>query len=243
MIDLDPKIIDQDKIRLTKRKQYFKIAVAPLIIVLLVGLFFSRTLVFTIFYSLSYSNDDSGSAAFISSAQTFLNFPDPYIAHYDKGIALFGDQKYVDSQKSFENALEASPPDDKLCDIYGNLSLTYEYRADMAVKDHKYEEAISLYNQAETTLYNNDCAGKNAESKSKDKKSKEAKERIEKKRAEATKEQNSTGNSENPEGQNPNSEAGLTQEQINNALDNNINGSIYDSVHTPSYNYSLPYVK
>ena len=52
MLNLDPQIIDQDKVRLRRRKKLLKYAIIPIILVLLIGVFFLRTGFYNIVYIL-----------------------------------------------------------------------------------------------------------------------------------------------------------------------------------------------
>ena len=52
MLNLDPQIIDQDKVRLRRRKKLLKYAIIPIILVLLIGVFFLRTGFYNIVYKL-----------------------------------------------------------------------------------------------------------------------------------------------------------------------------------------------
>ena len=186
MLNLDPQIIDQDKVRLRRRKKLLKYAIIPIILVLLIGVFFLRTGFYNIVYKLSYDNRNYDTPTSISSMQLFGNMIQPYIAYYNRGTAELNISEYDEAEEDFRASLRENPPKAELCKIYVNLSLSIELQGDTALQGSDYNKALEAYNRAESVLYSNGCAAKGSNSNGKDSKAEAAKERINDKRGDAT---------------------------------------------------------
>ena len=190
MVELDPKIVDQDKIRIQRRKRLFKILVIPLILLVLVGLYILRTGAYNISFSFLYSNQDYDNAKNISHVQDIANAISPYLTHYNIGVVQLQKGQPEEAEASFRESLKKSPPKDKLCMVYVNLSLSIELQADQRRDNKDYDEAISLYNTAETILYENNCASRVEDGSNKDQAAQDAKKRLIEKRTKSLAEKN-----------------------------------------------------
>lgn len=221
MINLDPSIIDQESIRKKRRKKLMLYATAPVIILLLAGLFFARPGVFNVLYNMNYNNTDAGFNIFISGLQTKANIIEPYIAHYDAGTAYIKDNDGVKAEEELRNSLRSNPPADKVCQVRTNLAYSIEMQADQETIKGKYGEALVLYSTSEGILYGDNCASKD-NSESRDKKAGEAKKRISQKRGKITSEINSQG--EDGEESNPYTDTQINESQLQDLRSNLMNG-------------------
>ena len=158
MINLDPSLVDQESVRKQRRKRLMTIYAAPVAILLIIAGFFLSCTFFNIIYSIEYNNRAYDMAGNFSGTRLMINWLEPYLAYYDRGVAELIEKDYVKAEKSFNESLEHSPAADRLCKIYVNLSLSIEYQADDMVSGENYEDALVLYNRAEATLHNNGCA-------------------------------------------------------------------------------------
>lgn len=197
MLNLDPQIIDQDKVRLRRRKKLLKCAIIPIILVLLIGVFFLRTSFYNVVYKLSYDNRNYDTPTSISSMQLFGNMIQPYIAYYNRGTAELNISEYDEAEEDFRASLRENPPKAELCKIYVNLSFSIEMQADRAAQRKLYDDALVLYNRAESVLYENSCASKDGESGGGDEKAEESQERINSKRRRAVQQMNNEEESQN----------------------------------------------
>ena len=183
MLNLDPGLLDQDNIRLKKRKKLFIFALLPIILFSIFAIFFLRTGVFNIVTSIKVANENYNSSDIITNSQTILNLIEPYLVYYDRGFLKLSNASNMDELSAagsdFQESLKQNPPEDMLCSIYGNLSYTIELQGDLYSKDKNYSEALISYNQAEALLYKNGCANeKSSDGKGKDDLSEAAKERL-----------------------------------------------------------------
>ena len=244
MINLDPSIIDQDKIRKQRRKKLLFYALTPVIILFLAGLFFLRPCVFDALYSLNYDNENAGFNIFISGVQTKLNIIEPYIAHYSAGTAYIKDNDGVQAEKELRKSLEKNPPADKVCQVRTNLSYSIEMQADQANISGHPEEALVLFSTAEGILYGDNCASKqqsssddnnsqqnsNDQQKGRDGKAEAAKQRISQKRNKIVSKMN--GQDENGQESDPNTDIQISEEQLNSLKNNLTNGTeVLDYTH------------
>ena len=124
MINLDPAIVDQETIRKQKRKKLMTIYAAPVAVLLIISAFFLSTGLFNLVFSLEYNGHSYDMANGFSNTRLFMNVLEPYIVHYDRGTTELQMKQYVKAESSFTEALQNSPPADKLCKIYVNLSLS-----------------------------------------------------------------------------------------------------------------------
>ena len=85
-----------------------------------------------------------------------LNLEEPYIVHYNDGIRLYKLAEFKDSQAKFEAALKNNPPEDRICDVRINLSLSMIKQ----IKKGDLNAKLKLQN-AKDVLYEDDCASKN----------------------------------------------------------------------------------
>jgi len=187
MLNLDPRLVDQDKIRHEKRKKFFRIAVIPLIFLFIIAVFFLRTGVYDAVLSVGYNNGNYEMPKTFSSLQAFVNIIEPYLTYYNRGHLKLLTAKTIDdltsAEDDFQESLKNNPPEVQLCSIYVDLSYTLELEGDLSVESKDYDKAVILYNRAESILYENNCATKDSSSKAgKDELAKKAKERIEEKR-------------------------------------------------------------
>lgn len=183
MLDLNPSLVDQDKIRKLRRKRLLKVILLPTLILVLIGIFFLRTTFFNIIYSLSYENQNYNTAKFLTDEQKVGNIISPYVAYFDTGTINLKREQYKEAEESFREALRNNPPNDIICQVYVNLSLSIEKQGDLLVEAENYEEALVMYNSAQSILYEHNCANKNDSDDSKDKKASAADSRIANKRS------------------------------------------------------------
>lgn len=221
MINLDPSIIDQESVRKKRRKKLMLYATAPIIVLLVAGLFFARPGIFNILYNMNYNNADANFIIFISGLQTKANIIEPYIAHYDAGTAYIKDNDGVRAEAELRSSLRSNPPADKICQVRTNLAYSIEMQADQETIKGKYGEALVLYSTSEGILYGDNCASKD-NSESRDKKAGEAKKRISQKRGKITSEMN--GQSEDGEESNPYTDTQINESQLQELRNNLMNG-------------------
>lgn len=198
MLELNPEIVDQDKIRKQKRKRMLKIAFLPCLLLVLAGGFFLRTTAFNVIYDLSYENKNYDTTELITEMQKVGNIVTPYITFFDSGVTKLVKTDYSGAEAEFRSALKENPPKNMLCKIYVNLSLSIELQADTLVKKQKYDDALVLYNTAQSTLYENNCANKQ-DGNGSDKKAEAANTRLDSKRSRAVAYMNSIDDSGNDE--------------------------------------------
>ncbi len=189
MLNLDPRLVDQDKIRHERRKKYFKIALIPLVFLIVIAAFFLRTSIYNLTLSIGESKRNYGPTKTLSNIQTFVNVIEPYLTFYDRGYAkLLTAQTSEDLQSAesdFQESLRKSPPESRLCSIYINYSYAIELEGDLSFKSKDYNKALIAYNRAESMLYENNCVMRGSSSEAgKDELAKNAKKRLEEKRKE-----------------------------------------------------------
>ena len=182
MLNLNPELVDQDKIRKAKRKRLLKYVSAPCILLLIASAFILRVGVFNIVYSVSYNNQNFEVADSMADFQGIGNVITPFLKYYDGGVAKLKRGLLKEAEDAFRASLKENPPADVICKINTNLSLSIEMQADKAFNSDRFDDALVLYGKAQSTLYANDCATK-YDGKGKDGKAIEAKERIDTKLA------------------------------------------------------------
>lgn len=195
MLNLNPELVNQDKIRKARRKRMLKIAAFPCAVILIASLFVFRVGIFNIVYSVSYGNQNYDVANSMADFQGLGNVISPYIKYYDGGVAKLKNKQYENAEKDFRSSLKENPPEKILCNIYVNLSLSIEYQADEEFKKENYEDSLVLYTKARSTLFSNGCADKNAtedNDQSKDKNARNSVSRIDKKASIAMNKMNSS---------------------------------------------------
>ena len=216
MINLDPALVNQDDIRKKRRKKLMVIAVAPFSLLMIISLFFLSAGFYNLVYAFYLNGDDYSGAHAVTETRFLLNILEPYIAPYNQGVADLKAKEYYRAENEFRTSLQENPPQEKLCTIYVNLSLSIELQADQLLVADKYDEAIEKYNLAEFTLYNNGCASRNG-GRGKDSKADSARDRVNKKREDAVNEMNGeSGNSGSGSGE---GEGGtISEEELNKIL-------------------------
>jgi tetratricopeptide (TPR) repeat protein len=188
MINLDPGIVDQNKVRKQKRKQLFRTALIPIIVLVISAIIFLRPGIYNVITSIGDNNSNFRLVRDMSSTQaSILNFFESYIADYNMGVSNIRLSNFEEAEKNFESALSKNPPESMLCKIYVNLSYSVEAQADKAANSSDYERAIELYNRSESLLYNNNCASNKAGVTGSDQNADSAKARIDEKRQNAAK--------------------------------------------------------
>jgi tetratricopeptide (TPR) repeat protein len=245
MLNLDPGIVDQNKIRFARRKKLLKFCIFPVILLVLAGAFFLRTSFYNLVYGLAYSNRNFDTPVSLSSMQLIGNNIQPYLAYYNRGTAELNLAQYDEAEEDFRASLRENPPKESYCMVCVNLAYSIEMQADRAVQRRLFDDALVLYNRAESILFENNCASKTDDINGTDKKAQESKERIDSKRRRAVAQMNNSGESEGGE------EGGeeVTNEEFNNIMkDFKSNDGIYE-VHkglgkkgaTGSGNVSTPW--
>lgn len=221
MINLDPSIIDQESVRKKRRKKLMLYATAPVVILLIAGLFFARPGIFNVLYNMNYDNADAGFNIFISNLQTKANIIEPYIAYYDAGTAYIKNNDAIRAETELRSSLRNNPPADKVCQVRTNLAYSIEMQADQENIKGNYSEALVLYSTSEGILYGDNCASKD-DSEDRDEKAGEAKKRISQKRGKITSEMNGQG--EGGEDLNPYADTQINEGQLQELRNNLMNG-------------------
>ena len=184
MINLDPSLLDQDKQRKERRKHLFRSCAIPIALLLAAAIFFLSTWVYNLGFIISYNNKHYPMAHDLTESRFLINVLEPYIASYNQGAAQMMMGDFKKAEERFTESLKNNPPEDKLCKVYENLSLSIEKQADESLGAELYRDAIDLYSRAESVLYANGCADKD-NAKGKSAKSGIAKDRIDEKRNDA----------------------------------------------------------
>ncbi|MBO4855110.1 tetratricopeptide repeat protein [Candidatus Saccharibacteria bacterium] len=161
MINLDPSLLDQDKTRKEKRKYLLRLYLIPITLFLVIALFFLSTWFYNFIYFISYSNNNFPIARDLTETRFLINILEPYIPNYNQGIAHMRMGEFKKAEESFQKSVEHNPPEDKICKVYENYSLSVEKQADERRAGGQYGESVQLYYYAEALLYNHGCAGKN----------------------------------------------------------------------------------
>ena len=211
MLSLDPEIVDQNKVRMRRRRKLIKYCLLPVIALLLISVFFLRTGVYNIIYSLSYQNQNFETPATISNMQLFGNMIESYIAYYNRGTAEINLAQYAEAEEDFRDSLRENPPKEILCRIYVNLSYSIEMQADKAAQRRLFDDALVLYNRAESILYENNCASKSDDVSGNDQRAEDSKDRISSKRRRAVEQMN---NAEGEGGEGEGEDGELTPDQV-----------------------------
>ena len=188
MLNLNPEIVDQERVRKMRRKRLIRYFIGPIIVLLLIGMFFLRTGVFNVAFAIVYNGGNFDSAETMANLQSFGNIVSPYIVHFDKGNTYFRKGKYKEAEKEFRSSLKESPPESELCKIYINFSLSVEKQGDEAFNSKDFGQSLILYNSAKAILYENGGVDEHDKEKSKDERGKVAEERLEEKRRKADRE-------------------------------------------------------
>lgn len=83
-----------------------------------------------------------------------LNFDQSYIAYYNEGNILYKTEEYDIAIEKYKKALEKNPPQNLVCDIRINLSLSMIKQID----SYDYTITYNQLEEAKNNLYNNNCA-------------------------------------------------------------------------------------
>lgn len=248
MINLDLNKLDQDKIRKQKRKKLLLIAIAPTIILLVLGIFFIRPAFSMMLYNMNYSGKNYSGAESVAESQNFINIIEPFIADYHVGTALLQDAKYEEAEKKLISSLEQGPDKENICKVRTNLGYSVEKQADQLAANNNYPDAIIKYSEAIGYLNGDDCANQQSHSASKDKKAQESMERSQKKLKDLVEKLNEQAEENKPseeekyhDGQYNNSQ--VTEEELENLTNNNaldaVNNELYGKVTDPNGPYSF----
>lgn len=202
MIELNPAKVDQETVRKQKRLELLKYATLPIFLLLLLAIFFLRTSIYNVVFNLAYNNKNYDLALAINRNPFFANSVEPYLLEYNNGVASIQAGKYTEAEKDFRSALKNNVPENKLCKVYVNLSLSVELQGDGLTNTETYEDALVTYSRAEATLYENNCASRDSTSQGKDAKAVAAIARIEEKRKNVIEKINNTDSSDNDNAKN-----------------------------------------
>lgn len=241
MLDLNPELVDQDHIRKLRRKRLLKITFLPTLILVLIGVFFLRTTFFNIVYSLSYENQNYNTAKFLTDGQKVGNIVAPYVAYFDTGTINLKRELFREAEENFRETLRNNPPKEILCQVYVNLSLSIEKQADKLTDDGNYEDALILYNSAQSVLYENNCADKNDPDESKDKKARAADSRLSNKRSQAVAYMNYIEQTGSGDGGSEGSTSPLSDESKKNIRENQNPEKVLDNIRNRSFGSSGKY--
>ena len=88
MLNLDPSLLDQDAIRLKRRKKLLIVSIVPVLVLITLLVFFIRTTIFNIGFSMGVESVDYDMTDFLANTGKIANLIEPYIAYYDKGYNL-----------------------------------------------------------------------------------------------------------------------------------------------------------
>lgn len=217
MINLDPKLLDQEGIRKRRRKKLLLLALAPEIVLVLTGLFFLRPSISDLIYRINYDNRNAF-AVNVAQMQQAANILEPYIAYYNAGTAMIRDGRVEKAEEELRESLDKNPPKEKICRVRINLSYSIEMQADKALMNGDYESALMLLSKAEGVLYADNCAERNEQQEQQDEqhgqkqeskeernqheKAQSAIERISEKRSEVVEKINGDTKSQNSSSQN-----------------------------------------
>lgn len=229
MIDLDPNIIDQDKIRFQKRKRLLKIFILPAIALTLISFFFLRIGLYNVAYSISEENQTYNVTEAISSLMLSGNIIEPYIPYYNRGVSKLHTTDFVEAESDFRESLKQNPPESSLCKIYVNLSLSIEMQADAFASNKQYDKALSIYNKSEAVLYENGCATKSKETQGSDKKAEQGVDRIETKRSRVVFDMNQISGS-NSGGESENGSGSASEKEIKEIIDSHDNSELLNEL-------------
>lgn len=84
-----------------------------------------------------------------------FNFNQSYIVFYNNGNLLYKKEKYNEAIEKYKKALTKNPPQNKICDIRINVSLSMIREID---EKFDYNSAYNQLEDAKKNLYNNNCA-------------------------------------------------------------------------------------
>lgn len=148
--------MDFERQRRNRRRKLLLRSLAPVVILLLVGLKLVSLGLFTHLGQTEYQASRFDSAANYFHFLSFVNVIERYKAPFNLGTSLYKQGRYADAQKQLETALQTVTPDHE-CDVRLNLGLTIEAQADAKAAQKSYDEAIVLYDQAKSVLTANHC--------------------------------------------------------------------------------------
>ncbi len=92
--------------------------------------------------------------SFLVKSLYIFNFSQSYVAYYNDGNILYKNDEYDSAMKKYKKAIEKKPPQNKVCDVRINLSLSIIKLIDSS----NYKEAYDQLEEAKSNLYNNNCA-------------------------------------------------------------------------------------
>ena len=114
MPDFNLELLDQDKIRVKKRRRLFLYASVPLIILIIASVFFLRTGIYNIIYSTSVAGESYGLPSVSNNLQRVGNLIEPYLPYYNSGyIKLIQAETSEDlaaAEADFRESLKHNPP-------------------------------------------------------------------------------------------------------------------------------------
>jgi len=186
-VNLDPSIIDQDTLRKARRKKMLIYAAAPVIVLLVAGLFFTRPGSITAMTKLGFRSNGAEGVIPIANTQKFMNVIEPYIAYYNTGTTYLASNKLTEAERELRQSLALNPPLSRVCQVRVNLAYTIELFGDKipAGKTGTYQDkevdAAYLYSMAQGILYEDNCASQQEDVKPRDENAQNAKKRLEQK--------------------------------------------------------------
>lgn len=257
MINLDPALLDQDAIRLKRRKRLLLITLVPVLVLVIAALFFARTTIYNIMLSANNNSALYKNVATVTDIQKIGNIIEPYIAYYNGGTIKLVEAKTEDdligAEEEFKESLKQNPPEEALCSIYGNYSYAVELGADYKVKNKDYDGSLVEYNRAKALLYENGCADRGDQGNGSDKKAEEAVDRIDSKYRKAVASANQLENPEEGGDEGSGANQQLTESEIeewqkeqSDASNKSLRGLIqyrmydYNKSNPREYSYSTP---
>ncbi len=162
MLNLDPALLDQNKVRLKRRKHLFKVYAAPIILLLAAAIFFGRMGIYNIFLSIEAESRTFSVSSVMNNIQISTNLVEPYVAYFNDGymkmVNAKNDQDLDEAIKSFKESLVLNPPEEISNAIYKNISYALELKSGQGTKknvienDSVGEDSQKLVN--EKGLYN-----------------------------------------------------------------------------------------
>lgn len=197
MIDLDPQKIDQEGRRKRRRKMMLRAVALPCVLLVAMAFLFLQPLLFNVFFSANYNNQNYGGALVDTNIQLGVNLVEPYLGYYNRGVVELASGNNAAAEGDFRRSLKERPPESQLCRIRVNLALSLERQGDAAADTQSFQEAIVDYNYAESALRDDDCLA-NEGAKKGDEKAVLALARIDEKRKTVVARMNSNGDATEP---------------------------------------------
>ncbi len=141
-----------------------KVIACIYILILVVGL----KPVFNYFYNESIVKYDKQDYLVNATPLLFMNFYQPYVAHYNNGNCHYKGLDYQAAIADYRAALRANPPKNKECSIRINLVLAMlQQLGDDYAEPDQIQNSIATLEEARNILLEDDCATESGDGHSK----------------------------------------------------------------------------